>query len=849
MLLPSIPLLRSRADARPWVLLVAAILALFALAQPAVSAASAGPAPPTPPAQPHSDPFQNPGFETGAFPPWVILTSPPAPLITSNPVHSGVWAARLGCPTCSRGPTGTSAIYQEVTIPATGGTLSFWYWPSDVGGLGLQQAFITDSNNTVLATALDVLENDRIWKNVQYNLAPYAGQTIRLQFSVYEERDPKFASHTGMYVDDVALIEPVPTATNTPTDTPTATPTATPTNTPVNTATNTPVNTATDTPTNTLTRTPTPTDTPTQTNTPPPGPTQTATPPNTLTRTNTPQPTPTRTNTPPPGATQTATPPGPTQTATLPITGTNPPTRTSSPTSSPPAWASATPTGLPTGPPTATQPPSGSATPTLSPSVTPLPATATPTSLPTGVWFARAPYPLPIRDAAVVAQGGFLYSFGGSNAGGSVSAAYRYDPITDGWTALAPLPDPLTAISAVTDGTAIYLLNGGAFSTHLYRYDPVAGTYTARADAPTGTYAQAAAYLNGLLFRIGGQAAGGRTSSVDLYSSGTNSWAAGPAYPQATTFLMTAAINGRVYGAGGAGSTDLAKTYGYSPGGPTWDDDSVPDLPASRWGAASGVLGGKWLLAGGNEAGVVVNSALLWDPAAGAGWQAFPPLLYARHRLAGAGSGLAFWVVGGEDSAGAPTTDTQEYLAPCQIHFSDVQASDYFAVPVQYLACRGVISGYSDGTFRPYNQTTRAQLAKIVVGGEGWAFVTPTTAHFSDVPAGSTFYAFIETALAHGIISGYSDGTFRPSNPVTRGQLSKIIVGAQGWPVNLSGAPHFGDVAAANIFYPAIETAFNHGIISGYNDGTFRPGNPATRGQIAKIVYLALTNRLAARRP
>ncbi|MDQ2809303.1 MAG: S-layer homology domain-containing protein [Chloroflexota bacterium] len=471
------------------------------------------------------------------------------------------------------------------------------------------------------------------------------------------------------------------------------------------------------------------------------------------------------------------------------------------------------------------------------------PVTATPTGLPTGVWFARAPYPIPIRDAAVVALGGFLYSFGGSNEGGSVSAAYRYDPLANAWTAIAPLPEPLTALSAVSDGTSIYLLNGGAFSTHLYRYDPVAGSYSARADAPSGTYAQGVAYLNGQVFRISGQASGGRTSSVDLYSTATNSWAAGPAYPQAATFLMTAAINGAVYAAGGAGSDDFAKSYRYSPSVPGWDDDSVPDLPAARWGAASGLLGGKWLLAGGNEAGTVVNSALLWDPTAGGGWQALPPLLYARHRLGGAGSGLAFWVVGGVDSVGNPTSDTQEYLAPCQISFSDVQASDYFAVPVQYLACQGIISGYSDGTFRPYNQTTRAQLAKIVVGGEGWALVTPTTAHFSDVPAGSTFYGFVETAYAHGIISGYSDGTFRPSNPVTRGQLSKIIVGAQGWAVNLTGAPHFNDVAADSIFYPAIETAFNHGIISGYNDGTFRSGNPATRGQIAKIVYLALTSR------
>ena len=198
-------------------------------------------------------------------------------------------------------------------------------------------------------------------------------------------------------------------------------------------------------------------------------------------------------------------------------------------------------------------------------------------------------------------------------------------------------------------------------------------------------------------------------------------------------------------------------------------------------------------------------------------------------------------------TVGPPSSPTATPPAGCR-PFSDVQPSDYFYTAVTALACQGVISGYSDGSFRPYNLTTRAQLAKIVVGAEGWPLVLPTTAHFRDVPTDSPFYAYIETALAHGIISGYSDGTFRPSSAVTRGQVSKIVVGARGWAVDTSRGPHFRDVPPANVFYPAIETAIVHGIISGYNDGTFRPGNAATRGQIAKVVYLALQSPLASAR-
>ncbi|MDQ2806120.1 MAG: S-layer homology domain-containing protein, partial [Chloroflexota bacterium] len=476
------------------------------------------------------------------------------------------------------------------------------------------------------------------------------------------------------------------------------------------------------------------------------------------------------------------------------------------------------------------------------------PPTATATIPPTNIWLARAPYPLPIKDVAVVAQGGLLYSFGGQTTDTITTAAYRYDPAADTWTSLMALPNPQAGLSAVSDGTFIYLLNGDGYSNHLYRYDPATDRYTLLAAAPTGTYRQTAALVNGVIYRIGGQTSSvsNGVSSVEAYTIATNTWTTLADYPNATYLSMSLGANGLVYGAGGAGDADLLKAYRYDPATPGWDDLSVPDLPQSRWGAASGGLGGKWVLAGGNANGALTASALIWDLQPGHTWQPLPPMLRPRQKLGGAAIGFNFFAVGGEGNTGVPTTDVQEYLAPCDLQFSDVQSSDYFYTSVQYLACRGVIGGYSDGTFRPYNQTTRAQLAKIVVGGEGWMLVTPATAHFSDVPAGSTFYSFVETALAHGIISGYNDGTFRPSNPVTRGQLSKIIVGAQGWAVNLTGAPHFSDVATANIFYPAIETAFNHGIISGYNDGTFRPGNPATRGQIAKIVYLALQSGLAA---
>ena len=120
-----------------------------------------------------------------------------------------------------------------------------------------------------------------------------------------------------------------------------------------------------------------------------------------------------------------------------------------------------------------------------------------------------------------------------------------------------------------------------------------------------------------------------------------------------------------------------------------------------------------------------------------------------------------------------------------------------------------------------------------------FSLLDPAQPTFSDVLQDNPFYTFVETAVEHGIISGYADGTFRPFNNVTRGQLAKIVVLARGWTLSNPGQPTFTDVPASDPFYGFVETAVEHGIISGYADNTYRPGNNATRGQISKIIYLA----------
>lgn len=183
------------------------------------------------------------------------------------------------------------------------------------------------------------------------------------------------------------------------------------------------------------------------------------------------------------------------------------------------------------------------------------------------------------------------------------------------------------------------------------------------------------------------------------------------------------------------------------------------------------------------------------------------------------------------------------------IRFIDVQSYSWEYEYVEYLAERGIVSGYSDGTFRPGNPATRGQFSKMIVLGLGWPVIYPPTPHFADVPLDHTFYGHIETAFSHGIIGGYPCGGenepcpgsyFRPGNDITRGQIAKLVVLSKGWQLQDPQTPTFSDVPRGSTFYTYIETAVTHGVVGGYQDGTFRPGNNATRAQLSKMLALSL---------
>jgi hypothetical protein len=198
------------------------------------------------------------------------------------------------------------------------------------------------------------------------------------------------------------------------------------------------------------------------------------------------------------------------------------------------------------------------------------------------------------------------------------------------------------------------------------------------------------------------------------------------------------------------------------------------------------------------------------------------------------------------------------------MNFTDVTIYHPFYVYIRCLYCRGIVSGYSDGTFRPYNQVTRGQAAKMVSNAAGYSDPIPATQQtFTDVPPTHPFWLWIERAALHGVISGYTTSPpcagglpcYLPHSPLTRGQLAKIVSQAAGFNDDPGTHESFADVPVGSVFWIYIERLARRGVIDGYDCGSgyvnpctglletcdpgnrpyYRPCNHVTRGQTAKI--------------
>lgn len=177
--------------------------------------------------------------------------------------------------------------------------------------------------------------------------------------------------------------------------------------------------------------------------------------------------------------------------------------------------------------------------------------------------------------------------------------------------------------------------------------------------------------------------------------------------------------------------------------------------------------------------------------------------------------------------------------------FSDVPAESALAGEVRKAVDYGLMNGYDNDTFGYGDSMTRAQFTAVLVRMMGWDTVTPQTPTYTDVPASHTWYGVIETAAAHDVAD--AGGTFRPSDPVTRGEMAELLVRALGLKgaaerlndtsstySRIHGGTPFIDLPEGKAGHIAI--AYRIGMTNGTSNTTFSPDNTATRAQAAAML-------------
>lgn len=174
-----------------------------------------------------------------------------------------------------------------------------------------------------------------------------------------------------------------------------------------------------------------------------------------------------------------------------------------------------------------------------------------------------------------------------------------------------------------------------------------------------------------------------------------------------------------------------------------------------------------------------------------------------------------------------------------EITFSDVEQDAWYAPYVHKLAKAGVVTGFEDGTFRPAETVTRAQVAKMLYALSGSVPVNYLMT-FSDVDQNAWYAEAVRWAASQKIVTGFEDGTFRPDAPVTRQDLAVMLVRYQQTAgVELAAdaaAPAFADNdKIAPYAAEAVYVLQKAGVVNG-TDGKFNPTANAGRGELCKMM-------------
>ena len=194
------------------------------------------------------------------------------------------------------------------------------------------------------------------------------------------------------------------------------------------------------------------------------------------------------------------------------------------------------------------------------------------------------------------------------------------------------------------------------------------------------------------------------------------------------------------------------------------------------------------------------------------------------HAVIGAASGLS-------DAHGQVTFTATDATAE-DVTFTATDSTDGVTLSqtatLTFLAHPAYVSGYPDGTFKPDEPITRAQLAKVLAVALGLDTAGAPAAGFPDVAADHWAYAYVNAVRAKKLVAGFPDGSFQPDGQVTHGQLAAIVARQLGLQPVAGAGSHW-----AAGYIAAIRQA---GFLKDFADQTYDPDAPATRAEVVVLV-------------
>jgi hypothetical protein len=176
------------------------------------------------------------------------------------------------------------------------------------------------------------------------------------------------------------------------------------------------------------------------------------------------------------------------------------------------------------------------------------------------------------------------------------------------------------------------------------------------------------------------------------------------------------------------------------------------------------------------------------------------------------------------------------------IEFQDMDRHEWAVEAVEVLSSQGFIKGYAGELFEPSNPLSRAELVTLINRMNGWT--EKAEIPFVDVSSQHWAYKEIGTAYQVGYITGFPDQTFRPDLPVTRAQFAVVLCRLYGLnkleiEVNITDKMNIDSWALTSI-----EAIVGHGLMKGYEDGSFQSNRPMSRAETAVALHRVLLSGL-----